>query len=228
VTDTNAVASVILTAAHCVYDDVNKMFARNVMFVPDQDGTAGTGTDDDCSNDPIGCFTPSHGVVDENWTAHTFPDNVKWDYAYYVVPVPDPDSGDESLENEVNEPSIPFTAPTVSNVTHAMGYSYSDDPNFMYCAEPMEEKTPGVNWWLPSCGLSGGSSGGPWIQPMDANSGSGPVISVNSWGYTNQPGMAGPLLDASAKCVFDQANNENAEVVDRGVVVVAADCELPG
>jgi hypothetical protein len=63
-----------------------------------------------------------------------------------------------------------------------------------------------VNWWLPSCGLSGGSSGGPWGQPL--SNGDGPVISVNSWGYTNSPGMAGPKLSgSSASCVFGVATS---------------------
>ena len=66
--------------------------------------------------------------------------------------------------------------------------------------------TGDVNWWLPSCGLSGGSSGGPWVQPMDTSTGRGPIISVNSWGYTNSPGMAGPkLVGTSAECVYNEA-----------------------
>jgi hypothetical protein len=41
---------------------------------------------------------------------------------------------------------------------------------------------------------------------MNESTGSGTVISVNSWGYTNQPGMAGPKLNGtSASCVFDVA-----------------------
>ncbi|MCW8995224.1 MAG: hypothetical protein OQK77_05360, partial [Psychromonas sp.] len=51
--------SIIITAAHCVYDDANKAFARNVLFIPNQDGTTGNGTDLNCSNDPIGCWVPS-------------------------------------------------------------------------------------------------------------------------------------------------------------------------
>ena len=91
--------------------------------------------------------------------------------------------------------------------THALGYSYSDDPNLMYCAEDMTTEGA-VNWWLPSCALSGGSSGGPWVQPMDENSGRGPIISVNSWGYTTSPGMAGPnLINTSASCLFEQAKS---------------------
>ncbi|HIG40742.1 MAG: hypothetical protein ABGY96_23100 [bacterium] len=44
------------------------------------------------------------------------------------------------------------------------------DPNFMYCAEDMTTVET-ANWWLPSCELSGGSSGGPSVQPMDASPG---------------------------------------------------------
>ena len=61
----------------------------------------------------------------------------------------------------------------------------------MYCAEDLSQ-FDGANWLLASCGLSGGSSGGPWMQPF--SNGNGSLISVNSWGYTNQPGMYGPKL----------------------------------
>ena len=78
----------------------------------------------------------------------------------------------------------------------------------MYCAEDMTEEGT-VNWWLPSCGLSGGSSGGAWVQPMDESTGIGLVISLNSWGYTNSDGMAGPKLNgvSTAGCLFDTAEN---------------------
>ncbi len=216
VTDSHTGASMILTAAHCVYDDVAKQFARYVLFIPNQDDGGTDRTDSDCSNDPIGCWSPTNGVVDANWTTRTFPANVEWDYGYYVVPATgahtgstSPSDSSDSLESAVNELPIGFsvgTAGTAGEVTHALGYSYSDDPNFMYCAETMQIETVNVNWWLPNCGLSGGASGGPWVQPMDTATGTGPIISVNSWGYTNQPGMAGPYLDASALCTFSAAN----------------------
>jgi len=218
--------SIILTAAHCVYDDVNGAFARNVLFIPNQAGTSGSGTDLNCGNDPLGCWVPSFGVVDENWTRATFPENIEWDYAYYVVS----DSGahvgasssSDSLEDAVSALPLNFNPPTFDSATradftHALGYSYSDDPKLMYCAEDMTTEGA-VNWWLPNCGLSGGSSGGPWVQPMDASTGSGPVISVNSWGYTTTPGMAGPkLADTSAECIFASAKEEtfpSASVAD--------------
>lgn len=213
VDDAVADRSIIVTAAHCVYDDANRSFARNVMFIPDQDGTSGTGTDRTCSNDPIGCWAASHGVVDVNWTTRSWPDNIPWDYAYYVVP----DTGahtaglasaDESLQTAVGGgQSLPFEDPDEGAMVAALGYSYSDDPNFMYCSEGLDVTGP-ANWWLPSCGLSGGASGGPWLTTVAGN---GDIFSVNSWGYSNQPGMAGPkLVTSSAKCVYDAAASATA------------------
>ena len=212
--------SIIITAAHCVYDDANKAFARNVLFIPDQDGTSSGRTDLTASNDPLGDWVPSFGVVDVNWTKNTFPNNVAWDYAYYVVsnsgahlqgkatqtPVP------EELEVAAGAMTVSFdpvavddstSGKTSPDYTAALGYSYSEDPNFMYCAEDMTT-FDAANYWLGSCGLSGGASGGPWLQPID--SGNGLLISVNSWGYTSSPGMAGPKLHGtSASCVLATA-----------------------
>lgn len=217
VEDASSDRSIVLTAAHCVYDDQYKAFARNVLFIPNQDGTSGAGTDRDCSNDPLGCWTPAFGVVDSDWTTRTFPDNIPWDYAFYVVNNGvDSHSGagsDGNLDALADTLPIDFTNAVAddgnpgsnsADFTHALGYSYSDDPFFMYCAEDMT--TEGTdNWWLPSCGLSGGSSGGPWAQPLI--NGTGPIISLNSWGYTGSPGMAGPKLNgsSSAACVFGRA-----------------------
>jgi len=224
--------SVIITAAHCVYDDANKAFARNVMFIPDQDGTTGAGTDRDCSNDPIGCWTPSFGVVDLNWTTSTFPNNKAWDYAYYVV-ADSPDAytaGNRSVTYILDDPTAAGAMPVnfgaaapddgadgidTADFTWALGYSYSDDPNFMYCAEDMSTLQEPANWWLPSCELSGGSSGGSWLQkPSGVSSADvgdkGQIMSVNSWGYTTSPGMAGPKLyrdQSSAECVFATARD---------------------
>jgi hypothetical protein len=202
--------SIVITAAHCVYDDANKAFARNVMFIPDQADTSGTGTDRNCANDPIGCWVADFGVVDVNWTTRTFPDNVAWDYAYYVMN----DSGahqagltaaSSQLDAAVTPMDVSFSPVAIGSVTHALGYSYDFDPQFMYCTDPMENMDA-ANYWLPNCGLSGGSSGGPWAQPFNVSTGNGPIISVNSWGYTTAPGMAGPkLAGTSAACVFNTA-----------------------
>ena len=182
----------ILTAAHCVYDDANKAFARNVIFIPDQTDTTGTGTDLNCSNDPMGCWSPLFGVVDVKYAATIFPNNNAWDYAFCVVS----DTGAhtsgfltgfcDALDRAAGSMGLSFSEPAhdmndSSDFTSALRYSYNADPNFMYCAEDMTTTNGTINWWLPSCGLTGGSSGGPWVQPMSG--GSRPIISVNSWWY---------------------------------------------
>ena len=240
ITDGTTGRSIILTAAHCVYDDANNAFARNVLFIPNQAETNGSGTDLNCNNDPLGCWVPSFGVVDTDWTATVFPNNVAWDYAYYVVSDSGAHSGasasSDSLDGATDVLSINFGNPPTADdgtpgagtadFTHALGYSYDVDPQFMYCAEDMT--TEGTdNWWLPSCGLSGGSSGGPWVQPMNAGTGNGPLISVNSWGYAGVPGMAGPILHGtSAECVFNTATGTAWGSVssEDGYAGVAIDC----
>jgi hypothetical protein len=225
VSDSTSGRSIIQTAAHCVYDDSNKAFARNVLFIPNQAGTTGAGTDLNCSNDPLGCWTPAFGVVDVNWTTRTFPDNVAWDYAYYVVRDSGSHSGnggsaDVVLDSAVSPISISFNVPSFdvanssSDYTTALGYSYDQDPKFMYCAQDLSQ-VDAADWWLGSCGLTGGSSGGPWMQPF--SNGTGSLISVNSWGYTNQPGMAGPKLSGtSASCIFGNAKSGNVTTTTDG------------
>lgn len=232
--------SVILTAAHCAYDDANKAFARNVLFIPDQAGTSGVGTDLNCGNDPLGCWAPAFAVIDPAWAGDTFPNNAAADYAYYVVSDTGAHSGSasssESLDLSTGSLPISFNSvyfndgvPGATSVdyTHALGYSYSDDPNFMYCAEDMTTNGS-ANWWLASCGLSGGASGGAWVQPMDESTGYGDMISVNSWSYVSASGMAGPkLVNTSAECLFTLARFTDFLAVpstDGDAGVIAAGC----
>jgi hypothetical protein len=221
--------SLILTASHCVYDDANKAFARNVLFIPNQDQTSGSGTDLNCANDPMGCWAPYFGVVDTNWTTRTFPNNVAWDYAFYVVNDVGAHSGTATSTNvldvAVTAMGISFSSPTLGTLTHGLGYSYSVDPQFMYCADGLTQEST-VNWWLGNCGLTGGSSGGPWSQPFNTSTGNGPIISVNSWGYTGQPGMAGPkLAGTSASCVFAVAKSSSVTTTTDGEEGVKANCQ---
>ena len=89
----------------------------------------------------------------------------------------------------------------------------------MYCAQGLGTNGT-ANWWLSKCRLTGGSSGGPWIQPLDTVSGRGPVISLNSWGYVGGPGMAGPKLSGTtASCVYEAAEGSSDPGTANGIVV---------
>jgi hypothetical protein len=133
------------------------------------------------------------------------------------------------LDNAVGSLPVQFTAAVLTNFTHGLGYSYNADPTFQYCAEALGSAyNRGAALALSQCELSGGSSGGPWIQPMDTNTGEGPIVSVNSWGYNSLPGMYGPLLSGnSAECLFHQAELAVLTALDGvadGNAGVAFDC----
>ena len=70
--------SIIMTAAHCVYNDEFKEFARNVIFIPNQAAGSGSGTDRNCNNDILGCWVISFGVADTDWAIRSFPANIPW------------------------------------------------------------------------------------------------------------------------------------------------------
>jgi len=81
---------------------------------------------------------------------------------------------------------------------------------------------------LLGCNLKGGSSGGPWVANMDLETGSGAIVSVNSYGYSNaDPSrMGGPILQGtSAKCLFKLAHILELDSQSHGYII---DVELPG
>ena len=210
--------SIIQTAAHCVYNDVLKEFASKAMFIPDQASTKGDSSNANCGDDKLGCWKLSFGVVSEGWADSSFPENVGYDYAYYVVH-DDPDTTHKGgylrgltgvLDHDVDAVKIDFDY-RVKDFTFALGYSSEYDPNYRYCS--MDQSTIyGVSWyenlWLDQCGLGSGASGGPWIADMDEN-GVGTLFSINSWGFDDKIGMAGPSLrtqDGSlAECLYGKA-----------------------
>lgn len=218
--------SLVLTAAHCVYDDLAKEFASYAIFIPNQ-SESGTRTDNDCSNDVHGCWVADFGVVSTDWAGREWPDNIPADYAFYVVTTGGT-SGTHLDDTQGIEPmAITFRSAAEveqgadSNIyTHALGYSYSQDPNFMYCAEPVRHSSYG-GWLLSSCGLSGGASGGPWTQSQDADLGVGPLISVNSYGPSRGKSyMGGPYLYGNdAECLFDQAKQADLGPTGGGYVI---------
>jgi hypothetical protein len=157
VSDTASDRSVILTAAHCVYDDVNKMFASNVMFIPNQNATSATKTDFSCNNDPLGCWLPSFGVVDVGWTTKSWPANNVSDYGYYVVSNTGANSGSltvpSALDQAVTTMPINFTSNPAGQNGHGLGYPYNYDPNFRYCSDTIVSMNYGYR--LPACNMTG-------------------------------------------------------------------------
>ena len=165
------IRSLILTAGHCVYDDENKQFATKFMFIPQQDDEGSDGSDRDCTNDKYGCWTPQFAVVDNGWASRSWPDNIPSDYAYLVVSDVGSHYGgtdvsvndEDALDKAVPALDITFRPPITGIQATALGYSGSEDPNFMYCTRNLSRETrlDRDGYKLNGCELSAGASGGP-------------------------------------------------------------------
>jgi hypothetical protein len=226
VTDGTSGRSVIITAAHCVYDAgddptrARSEFSYNAIFIPNQAETTGYYTDWNCANDPFGCWALNFGVVDEEWTNKVWDFNRFYDYAFYVVA----DTGRHlgrprrgALDGAVGTLPVSFSAPTTGIKTYAFGYPENYDPHLRYCDDYLA--VDGGNWLLSNCELGGGASGGPWIQPMNVVKGSGPIIGVTSFGPDTAV-YSPKLFGNSAECLFNIAKKfDFTSVVNRGVVV---------
>ncbi|KAL7517206.1 hypothetical protein ACHAWX_002145 [Stephanocyclus meneghinianus] len=224
--------SVILTAAHCAYNDSMKKFATKAIFIPDQVGTRGLKSDFNCANDKYGCWELSFAVVYNGWAFNSFPENVEYDYAFYVVldGVGAHSKGflgglSGTLDIDTVPMYIDFESNPEKDFAVALGYSANHDPAFRYCTNDIST-IKGVPWytnlWIDQCGMTGGASGGPWAVKMDT-SGVGTIVSVNSWGFTDKIGMAGPQLRTSsgslAECLFEKAKYSNDPGRDGGYIV---------
>ena len=101
---------------------------------------------------------------------------------------------------------------------HGLGYSLEHNPDFRYCAEEATTREPATGYptyWLDSCGLTSGASGGPWVANMDEDTGVGTIVSVNAWSYTTRAGMGGPIIEASqARCLVNYARSADFDEIE--------------
>lgn len=214
-TDARSGYSLVLTAAHCAYDEVNRQFATNWLFIPDFD-QAPTFT---CGSTEYGCWTASSLVVHSGYaTAGGFNTQATvHDFAFAVVG-PGGHDGSSQLDQAVG--SFPVSIPgftSTGQTSYAFGYPASGKykgKDLVYCAgsifeDPYNEE---LTWGLP-CNMTGGSSGGPWLSAFDTTTASGSLSSVNSYGYSGVTAMHGPKFNGDTADVLQAANGATTQNV---------------
>jgi hypothetical protein len=214
-TDSRSGYSLVLTAAHCAFDESTGDFATEWLFIPDFDAQP----DYDCPDTLHGCWTADALVVHQGYaTAGGFNTQATLhDFAFAVVG-PGGHSGTQQLDAAVG--TFPLAVPGFTQpgqTSYAFGYPAAQKykgSDLVYCAgsifeDPYNDED---TWGLP-CEMTGGSSGGPWLSNFNVSNQAGGLSSLNSYGYSGVKAMHGPKFNDDTNDVYDAANGATANTV---------------
>ena len=215
VDDEAADRSIVVTAAHCAYDEKSNQWATNWMFVPEYDSQPGS----TCASTFHGCWVAQSLVVPNLYAAQpSF--NVtatKHDYAFAVVGLGGK-SPQRHLDAVVGSQPVNHTpydtmgGPDFESDTWLFGYPAQGrykGADLMYCHGLLDvDVVTDYSTYRLGCRLTAGSSGGPWFSPFAgpgtepaANVGSGTVISVTSYGYSGIKALYGPQFGSESSAM---------------------------
>jgi V8-like Glu-specific endopeptidase len=207
--------SLVLTAAHCAYDEAKNVFAKDWMFIPDYESAPQT-----CNETKYGCWTAQALVVHEGWASESgFTSNAtQHDFAFAVVGAGGKSGVDPELDKAVGYFPIVFTPLAKDTPVYAFGYPAAGKYNgtkLIYCAGPVgfDTRNDKMTYSL-ACDMTGGSSGGPWFSGFDEVTGEGTQVSLNSYGYrTVKATMYGPKFGDPTKAVYAAANSATEDTI---------------
>lgn len=208
--DTRSAHSLVLTAAHCAYDEVAGAFATEWMFMPawgDQPTTRAAA----CDSSLHGCWTAQALVVHSGYaTAGGFnAQATAHDYAFAVV---GPGGKTNTLlEADRTAFALDVNGLALGSQAYAFGYpaagKYKGN-TLTYCAGRTINDSYNANLtWGLGCDMTGGSSGGPWFSDFNEATGVGKLSSLNSYGYSGIKNMYGPKFDSRTSAVYSRANS---------------------
>lgn len=206
----NNMRSLVLTAAHCVYDHAGGgEFATNWMFVPDFDSMPTNLQDGSiCTSTLHGCWTASSLVVPDGFaSAGAFNGTaIQYDFAVAVLET----GGFESdLVETIGSQATSFASVDRGTAVGAFGYPQAAPHNgedLRYCAgnANFDNRLFKLTYKL-ECDMTGGASGGGWVTNLDANGENGVVMSVNSYRYSGGSALYGPKLNANTAAIYEAA-----------------------
>jgi V8-like Glu-specific endopeptidase len=187
--------SLVLTAAHCVYDDPG-YYSSNFVFVPAyQDGRA-----------LFGVFPARSLYVTNQWAARR---DLSYDVGVVVV---SPVNG-QYLADTVGAQGIAFNLARGAKM-YAFGYPATgryDGSKLAWCSGVVSADTQGTADQGMKCNMTGGSSGGPWFIDFSESNGAGTLNSLNSFKYTSLGlldggSMYGPYFGSDIQALYDYSS----------------------
>jgi V8-like Glu-specific endopeptidase len=204
----SASEDVVLTAAHCASGG-DGQWAANWTFVPGYaDG-----------NEPYGAYTARRFYVSPNWTgaAGGSAQAEEYDVAFVTVNPATLSGTPTGIEVDQlaggqavafgSEPAAPLLAAPVA--TYVFGYP--SEPPYSglyanYCAGQAQPASPAGTAQI-RCGMTAGDSGGPWLQNFNPRSGTGTIIAVTTYKFSDDSSVLyGTELGADARTLYDEAS----------------------
>ncbi|MEA2519990.1 MAG: hypothetical protein QOF49_2070 [Chloroflexota bacterium] len=200
---------VVITAGHCAYDETAGAFAVNWLFIPQFDSNP-TFT---CASTAYGCWTAKALVVNRGYASAGAFNNqaVQYDWAFAVVRGGGKtDTANVDLDTAVGNFSHLATEMSVNTVASAFGYPAAGKyhgNDLTYCQGPTtRDSAAGTNNYKLACNMTGGSSGGPWFSGFTSTGNGGTIRSLNSYGYSGQSYMYGPIFNGNTTTTYNAAN----------------------
>ena len=206
-TETRTDRSIVLTAAHCAYDQAAKAFATNWLFIPEYDTSPNLW---DCTQTARGCWTAAALVVSAGFANRGGFDttSAQSDWAFAVVGNGGL-AGTSALDTTVGSFRIAFSSygsgTAVSNFGYPAAAPY-DGNELVYCQGSL-----GFDFWTLNrtyrlgCNQTGGSSGGPWLTSFPTTGDGGTLSSVNSYTYSGSANMYGPKFNTRTQAAWNSA-----------------------
>lgn len=227
VTDGATDRSVIVTAAHCVYDETSNAFATHWVFIPNYDAAPAplsTSNDAYCNDTHLGCWSADALFVHDGYASQSSFNSTATRYDFGFAMVREGGHGTTHLDATVTPLSIEFSAVSTDNTVQGWAFGYPAAQKYngrelIHCANGVtsDPNNSNATYRLNLCDMTGGSSGGPWIRSKTGTH-NGTVFSVNSYGYRGTKAMFGPKFNASTQLVFDAARTMSSSAVVGGGV----------
>lgn len=215
VDDNKSDRSVILTAAHCVWD-AGTGFASNWIFIPEYDTAPVRLSGSYCANTVHGCWSAASIVVSDVYASEPgfTTTAVRHDYAFVVVGAGG--KSNSQLDDVVGSFPIAFSGVSANTDAYLFGYPAAGKykgTDLVYSRGPVGFDTNTANTtYRVTSNMTGGSSGGPWLSSFNESTGTGTLMSVNSYGYTGITAMFGPILNSETSAMFTEALTASGNV----------------
>jgi V8-like Glu-specific endopeptidase len=203
----------VATAAHCMYS-AGVGFHTNWVFIPGYDGTQGTLA----KQRPWGTWTWSSGEIPVNWinSGGALPNAT--DFGILVMV----DQGGSNIRSVVGGKFTPVVGHLFDNNVTMLGYPCNfDSCLIMQRNDGGDHRSAGNNAYEYGSDMTGGSSGGPWVENF-GNTGSAPptgnwttrngIVAVTSYVY-NDPNirvLGASQFDANWTTIYNNRCAANA------------------